>query len=105
MSTARSQESKQIARPASADGRAYPAHLIAYEKLDETLLPIVETMQPVTFDELSSALSDTRARAVLPRWLASAQWRGLLKRRAAGAGAVRSYQLAGTVSRPQSRRH
>lgn len=84
----------QPKRPRSSDGRTYPAHLRAYETLDESLLPLVEKLEPVTFDQLSVAVGDARARAALPRWLASAQWRGILDRPGALPGRPRAYRIA-----------
>jgi hypothetical protein len=78
--------------PISPDGRSYPDHLRPYERLDEQLLPIVEDMQPVSFDALSAAVQDVRQRAALPRWLASAQWHGLLDRSTPSTG-ERAYSL------------
>lgn len=80
-------------RPRSEDGREYPEHLEAYERLDESLIPIVRSHQPITFDELSAEVHDVRERAALPRWLASAQWRGVLRRETEAPG-VRSYSLS-----------
>jgi hypothetical protein len=85
---------KPPSRPRSSDGREYPAHLRAYERLDRDLLPLVADLQPVTFDELSLAVSDVGARAALPRWLASAQWRGILDRPGSLAGKPRAYRIA-----------
>jgi hypothetical protein len=60
------------------DGREYPPHLHVYHKYDAELLPLVERLQPVSFDELGSAVVDRDTRAVLPNWLSSARWRGLV---------------------------
>jgi hypothetical protein len=66
--------------PRSPDGRSYPEHLRPYERLDDQLLPLFVALAPATFDELSLAVGDARVRAALPRWIASAQWRGLVQR-------------------------
>lgn len=66
--------------PRTLDGRSYPDYLRPYEAHDEALLPLVVTADPVTFDELAEAIEDPRLRAVLPQWLSSAEWRGLIER-------------------------
>jgi hypothetical protein len=66
--------------PRTLDGRPYPDHLRPYEVLDGQLLPLLNTGVPCTFDELSLSIDSPRARAVLPRWIASATWRGLIER-------------------------
>lgn len=45
----------------------------------------------MTFDGLSVAVDDPRARASLARWLASAEWRGLVERRDPSMQGPRSY--------------
>jgi hypothetical protein len=79
--------------PQTVDRRQEPDHLHAYHKLDADLLPLVAAMAPTTFDDLSVAVEDPRARAALPRWLASAQWRGLVARGHAPVGSPRIYVL------------
>jgi hypothetical protein len=79
--------------PRTLEGREYPEHLRAYHRFDGTLLPIVARMAPVSFDDLSVAVEDPRVRAALPRWLASAQWRGLVERGDARGGSPRRYVL------------
>ena|SRR5947209_6348214 len=66
--------------PRTTDGRTYPDHLRPYEQLDEELLPLLGDDAPHTFDDLSARVADARVRASLPRWLASATWRGLVAR-------------------------
>jgi hypothetical protein len=90
------------APPRSPDGRDYPEHLRSYERLDGELVPIVRRMQPVTFDELSTAVPDTSARAALPRWLASAQWRGVVERGTPPEPGLRSYSLAARAGAPRT---
>jgi hypothetical protein len=63
----------------SSDGRRYPEHLRVYHKYDELLMPIVSELQPASFDQLSAAIEDREIRAVLPSWLSSARWRGLVE--------------------------
>jgi hypothetical protein len=81
------------ASPRTLDGRVYPDHLRAYEQLDDTLLPVVADLAPATFDDLSIAIEEAGARSALPRWLASAEWRGLVERVDASMGAPRTYAL------------
>lgn len=70
--------------PRTLDGRDYPEHLRAYERLDAELLPILETVGPATFDGFIARIEDARTRAAAPRWLASAEWRGLVERQDQG---------------------
>lgn len=77
--------------PRTLDGRTYPDHLRQYEHYDKELLPLVERLAPATFDDLSVAVADPHTRAALPRWLASAEWRGLIERRDSAAQETRSY--------------
>jgi hypothetical protein len=79
--------------PRTLDGRSYPDHLRPYEKPDGALLPLVARLEPTTFDELSVVIEDPRARSALPRWLASAEWRGLVDRLDESMGAPRTYGL------------
>ncbi|HET6508501.1 MAG TPA: hypothetical protein VFG42_17040 [Baekduia sp.] len=79
--------------PRTFDGRTYPSHLRVYEAYDDVLLPVVADRQPATFDQLSIAIPDARMRASLPRWLASAEWRGLVKRLDSSMDAPRTYGL------------
>jgi hypothetical protein len=77
--------------PRAFDGRKYPAHLRPYERYDKVMLPLVEALVPATFDDLSLRVADPHARAALPRWLASAEWRGLIERRDSEGLQTRSY--------------
>jgi len=77
--------------PQTLDGRAYPEHLRPYLKYDKTLLAILVREGEATFDELARGPLDARVLAALPRWLASAQWRGLIER--SDAGTQRRYAL------------
>jgi hypothetical protein len=80
--------------PRTLDGRVYPDHLRAYEQLDDTLLPALADRAPATFDDLSLAIEEARVRSALPRWLASAEWRGLVERVHPSMTAPRTYVLA-----------
>lgn len=79
--------------PRTLDGRTYPDHLRLYEQLDADFLALVAKLEPTTFDDLSLEVDDSRARASLPRWLASAEWRGLVERRDPSMNGPRSYVL------------
>jgi|ERR1035441_6691350 hypothetical protein len=70
--------------PRTLDGRTYPEHLRGYESLDDDLLPILERFGPATFDVFVAHIEDARHRAAAPRWLASAEWRGLVERQDEG---------------------
>ena len=67
--------------PKTLDGRAYPDHLRAYESLDTDLLPIAADLGEFTYDDLAWRIDSPKTRSVVPRWLASAEWRGLIERR------------------------
>lgn len=80
--------------PKALDGREYPEHLRLYHKYDIEFLPIVARLQPATFDDLSVAVEDRRTRAALPRWLASARWRGLVEIDESAHATARRYVVA-----------
>jgi hypothetical protein len=67
--------------PRTIDGRPYPDHLRAYESLDSELLPLAALLGEFTHDDLALRIENGKVRSVLPRWLASAEWRGLIERR------------------------
>ncbi len=86
--------------PTTLDGRTYPEHLRSYEVFDDQILPLLDERRPLTFNDLSMKLTDPRALAFLPRWLASATWRGLIERCDDPARGPRAYVLG-----PQGRSH
>jgi hypothetical protein len=88
--------------PRTLDGREYPEHLRAYHRYDGVLLPLVASLAPATFDDLSLAIEDARVRAALPRWLASAEWRGLVERGDGTLGSSRAYLPGPEAHRYQS---
>jgi hypothetical protein len=67
--------------PRTRDGRSYPDHLRPYERYDDEFLPIVGRLEPASASELSREIKKPKLRSVLSRWMASAEWRGLIKRR------------------------
>lgn len=71
--------------PRTMDGREYPRHLRPYSKFDEPLLKVLAANEEATFDEVARAPLDARTVAALPRWLASAQWRGLIAKHSDGS--------------------
>jgi hypothetical protein len=86
--------------PRALDGRDYPEHLRAYEGLDSELLPILERVGPATFDDFVAQITDGRQRADAQRWLASAEWRGLVEHRENG---VRGPRRLAVTDRGRSR--
>lgn len=66
--------------PRTVDGRRYPDYLRPFETYDPQLLPLVREHADIDFDRLSVEVSDPQVRSVLPQWLASAEWRGLIER-------------------------
>lgn len=86
--------------PRTTDGREYPDHLRPYEQYDAVFLPLVERLQPATFDDLTYEVENGKVGSMLPRWLASATWRGLVERRDPSMHGPRSYVLG-----PEARRH
>jgi hypothetical protein len=85
--------------PRTRDGRRYPDHLRAYHRYDRQLLPLVERLEPASPSELSQAIEDRRLRAVLARWMASAEWRGLIERRDGESMAARRTYVVGEHGR------
>ena len=65
--------------PTTTDGRRYPEHLRAYERYDEELLAVVERLGHPRMAEIAAA-TDVVVRFNVPRWLVSAEWRGLVER-------------------------
>ena len=81
--------------PRTQDGRRYPEHLRAYETYDAVMLEAAQRLpSPFTFDDLVRAvLVQPKLRDVVPRWVASAEWRQLLERREASMSSPRTYAL------------
>jgi hypothetical protein len=86
--------------PRALDGRNYPEHLRAYERLDSELLPILERVGLATFDAFVAHIADGHQRADAQRWLTSAEWRGLVEHRENGA---RGPRLLAVTDRGRSR--
>lgn len=76
--------------PRTYDGRSYPDHLRAYESLDAELLPIAAQLHEFTFDDLAARVENPRTVSAIPRWLASATWRGLIERTDRGMASIRT---------------
>ena len=86
--------------PRTLDGRDYPEYLRPYEHLDSELLPILDRFGPATFDGFVTHITDPRTRAAAPRWLASAEWRGLVERQDEG---MRGPRQLGVTARGRGR--
>jgi hypothetical protein len=86
--------------PATIDGRTYPEHLRVYKVFDPKVLPLLDEQRPLTFDDLAVRVTDPDAQALLPRWIASAMWRGLIERRDDPRRGPRAYVLG-----PQAHTH
>ncbi len=67
--------------PRTRDGRSYPDHLRPYEAYDDQFLPLLGAMGPASASALARMVADAKLRSVLSRWMASAEWRGLIERR------------------------
>jgi hypothetical protein len=67
--------------PRTKDGRRYPDHLRPYERYDAEFLPLVGRLEPASANQLSQEIRRPKLRSVLSRWMASAEWRGLIERR------------------------
>jgi hypothetical protein len=80
--------------PRTLDGRSYPDHLRPFAAYDGQLLHLLSEIEPATFDELSVKVEDPKVRAVLSRWIASAEWRGLIERRDPTHSSPRKYVLS-----------
>lgn len=80
--------------PRTLDGRTYPGHLKAYHGLDRPLL--ILAMELGTFDvpDLEARVSDPRLRAAIPRWMASATWRGIAESDPAGGRGMHRVHIA-----------
>jgi hypothetical protein len=87
--------------PRSLDGRSYPEHLRAYERLDQDLLPLLELLSPATFDSFVAQIIDGCQRAAALRWLSSAEWRGLVERRENNMRGPRRYVVTDRGRRRQ----
>lgn len=81
-------------RPRTTDGREYPEHLKAYEAYDDVLLPLLVELGEVTPTEFASSIDDRRLRTLLPRWMASAEWRSLIERTDRDVRSPRTYRAS-----------
>lgn len=80
-------------RPRTTDGREYPEHLKAYEAFDDQLLPVLAELGEVTPTQFAASIDDRRLRSVVPRWMASAEWRSLIGRTDHDMRSPRTYRL------------
>lgn len=80
-------------RSARRDRREYPQHLRVFEAMDVELLPVAAQLGEFTFDELAQRVQSPKARAMAPRWLASAEWRDLIERRDQTVSSPRTYAM------------
>lgn len=80
--------------PRTRDGRSYPDHLRAYEAYDRQFLPLLAELGESSPSALSHAISAPKLRSVLSRWMASAEWRGLIERRDGDMASRRTYVLS-----------
>jgi hypothetical protein len=89
------QSTLDTSTPRTRDGRSYPDHLRPYEAYDLQLLPLMAELQQPSPSELLHAIADPKLRSVLSRWMASAEWRGLIERRDdQGMAGRRTYVLS-----------
>lgn len=72
--------------PRTTDGREYPEYLRPFESFDEELLGLLAEREGETLDEFAVSIEDLRLRSAASRWLSSAEWRGLVARKAGGNG-------------------
>jgi hypothetical protein len=80
-------------RPRTLDGREYPDHLKVYETYDDALLPVLSSIGEVTMTDVAASVSDPKVRALVPRWMASAEWRGLIERTDRDMRSPRTYRI------------
>lgn len=66
--------------PKTLDGRSYPSYLRAFEDYDTKLLERVRELGQPTLNKLAVDAPNAKMRSVVSPWLASAEWRGLIKR-------------------------
>jgi DNA-binding MarR family transcriptional regulator len=75
------------------DGRSYPEHLRPYETYDEELLSRFLEIGEASANELALSVDPARLRSLVSRWLASAEWRGLVERQDHDRGRRRTYAV------------
>lgn len=78
--------------PRTNDGREYPEHLKAYEAFDDQLFPLLVELGEVTPTEFAASVPDRRLQTVVPRWMASAEWRSLIRRTDRDVRSPRTYR-------------
>jgi hypothetical protein len=77
--------------PRTRDGRSYPEHLRPYEAYDEEFLRRFVEIGEASANEFAHSVAPARLRTLVSRWLASAEWRGLVERRDEPKARRRSY--------------
>jgi hypothetical protein len=80
--------------PRTRDGRSYPDHLRPYEAYDAELLEALDHAGEVSPNEFALTVGPPRLRSLVSRWLASAEWRGLIERHDEPQGGRRTYALS-----------
>jgi hypothetical protein len=68
--------------PRTLDGREYPEHLRQFEQYDGDLLPLVAGMGVFEQGEFVFSSGGRARQSETLGWLTSAEWRGLVERRA-----------------------
>jgi hypothetical protein len=74
--------------PRTLDGRRYPDHLRPYERHDREFLGRLGQLREASANELMQRTENRRLRPLVSRWMASAEWRGLIERRDRGGRRV-----------------
>jgi hypothetical protein len=80
MGVALDQATLDTSTPRTRDGRTYPDHLRPYEAYDGELLGRLDQVGPASPAEFALSVDPPRLRSLVSRWLASAEWRGLIER-------------------------
>jgi hypothetical protein len=66
--------------PKTLDGRTYPGYLRAFERYDKEMLSLVQELGEPTLNQLALATPSAKLRSAVSPWIASAEWRDLIKR-------------------------
>jgi hypothetical protein len=79
--------------PRTLDGRRYPEHLRPYEAYDAEFLRRLAQIGEASANEIALSIDSPRLRSLVSRWLASAEWRGLIERHDDGVAGRRTYAV------------